>query len=39
MAQNLQKDPFYLDADTDNCSSDGFQRSLLKGHVGYQYQK
>ena len=39
MAQNLQTDAFYLDADADNCPSDGFPHSLLKGHVGYQYQK
>jgi len=39
MAQNLQKGAFYLDSDIYNCPSDGFQRSLLKGHVGYQYQK
>ena len=36
---HLQKDPFYLDADADNCPSDRFQHSLLKDHVGYQYQK
>ena len=39
MAQNLQKGAFYLDSDIYNCPSDGFQHNLLKGHVGYQYQK
>ena len=39
MAQNLQKGAFYLDSDIYNRPSDGFQHSLLKGHVGYQYQK
>jgi hypothetical protein len=36
---HLQKDPFYLDSDIYNRPSDGFQHSLLKDHVGYQYQK
>ena len=39
MAQNLQKGAFYLGVDAHNGPSVRFQHSLLKGHVGYRYQK